>query len=185
VRGIEKLTWGWRSLRKGICALRFRNILVIGLAVGSIAAVSFLLFRSATRRSEYSCAICGRQLHPTVSYHLETVKGEVVTCCPRCGMHEQLEHPGEVQSSRATDLTTRTPIPAESAFYVEGGDIHYCVSAEKPVERLPQGESVRAFDRCLPTLVAFKVRTDAEAYQARHGGQVLDYAQALESARQR
>ena len=76
-------------------------------------------------------------------------------------------------------------IPAESAFYVEGGDIHYCMSAEKPIERLPEGESVRAFDRCLPTLVAFKARTDAEAYQAHHGGRVLDFAQALESVRQR
>jgi hypothetical protein len=166
-------------------AMRFRNSLVVALAVGSIAAVSFLSYHSATRRGENSCAICGRGLHSTVSYHLETAKGGVVACCPRCGMHEQLEHPGEVRSARATDLTTGGAIPAESAFYVEGGDIQYCTSAEKPVERLPQGESVRAFDRCLPTLVAFKARTDAEAYQARHGGRVLDYAQALESVRQR
>ena len=165
--------------------MEFRKILVIGLALGSMALVSILAYRTAFRPPASVCAICGRGVHSTVTYHMETAKGEVVTCCPRCGMHEQLEHPGEVRSSRATDFSTGTAIPAESAFYVEGGDIHYCMSAEKPVERLPQGESVRAFDRCLPTLVAFKARTEADAYQAHHGGRVLDFAQALESVRQR
>jgi hypothetical protein len=42
---------------------------------------------------------------------------------------------------------------------------------------------VREYDRCLPTLVAFKTAQEAEAFQQRHGGRVLNYTQALASVR--
>jgi photosystem II stability/assembly factor-like uncharacterized protein len=44
----------------------------------------------------------------------------------------------------------------------------------------PQGVSVHDYDRRLPTLVAFKTRAEAEAYQKEHGGQVLNYAEAVQ-----
>jgi hypothetical protein len=52
-----------------------------------------------------------------------------------------------------------------------------------PVARRPQGVSVRDYDRCLPSLVAFQTQQDAEAYQKQQGGQVLDYQQVLERVR--
>jgi hypothetical protein len=45
--------------------------------------------------------------------------------------------------------------------------------------REPQGVSMREYDRCLPTLVAFKTPQEAETYQQQHGGRVLSYSQAL------
>ena len=75
--------------------MEFRKILVIGMALGSMALVSILAYRTAFRPAASVCAICGRGLHATVTYHMETAKGEVATCCPRCGMHEQLELPRE------------------------------------------------------------------------------------------
>ena len=84
----------------------------------------------------------------------------------------------------ATDINTGESIPAESATYVEGGDVQYCTHGDQPITRQPQGVSTREYDRCLPTLVAFKTPPEAQAYQQQHGGRVLTYSQALESVRE-
>jgi len=75
-------------------------------------------------------------------------------------------------------------IPAETAYYDEGGNINYCAAHGEAVQRQPQGVSVREYDRCLPTLVAFKTRAEAVAYQQENGGRVLDYAQAMQSVKE-
>ena len=80
-------------------------------------------------------------------------------------------------------VATGQKIPASEAYYDEGGDVQYCTHGESSVQRTPEGASVRGYDRCLPTLVAFKERAQAEAYQKIHGGRVLTYAEAVESAR--
>jgi nitrous oxide reductase accessory protein NosL len=37
------------------------------------------------------------------------------------------------------------------------------------------------YDRCLPALVTFKTRAEAETYRKEHGGRVLTYAEAVQS----
>jgi hypothetical protein len=83
----------------------------------------------------------------------------------------------------ATDVNTGESVVAESATYVEGGDVQYCTHGDRPVAREPHGVSMREYDRCLPTLVAFKTPQEAEAYRQQHGGRVLSYFQALASVR--
>ncbi len=120
-----------------------------------------------------------------MNYRLETAHGSEGACCPRCGMHEQVDRPGLVKRAWATDLDSRELIPAEVAYCVEGSDTGYCTMGEMPVQREPQGVSVLTHDRCLPALLAFRTRSAAEAFQARHSGRVLDYQQALESVKER
>ena len=51
------------------------------------------------------------------------------------------------------------------------------------MEREPEGVRVRVYDRCLPTLVAFATRDEAETYRQQHGGRILTYTEAVESVR--
>ena len=57
--------------------------------------------------------------------------------------------------------------------------MQYCTHGDQPMTREPNGVSMREYDRCLPTLAAFKTPQAAEAYQQQHGGRVLSYAEAL------
>jgi hypothetical protein len=75
-------------------------------------------------------------------------------------------------------------IPATSAYYDEGGDVQYCTARHPPVERGLHGVRMRVYDRCLPTLVAFNTRQEAQAYQQQHGGRILSYAQALAAVKE-
>jgi hypothetical protein len=99
-------------------------------------------------------------------------------------MHYALNHPGKVNKVWATDLNSGESMPAETAYYDEGGNIDYCAARGEAVQRQPQGVWVRNYDRCLPTLVAFKTRAEAEAYQREHGGRILNYAEAVESVKE-
>jgi len=99
-------------------------------------------------------------------------------------MHYALNHPGKVQKAWATDMNSGQLVSAETAYYDEGGNINYCAAHGEAVQRQPQGVSVRDYDRCLPTLVAFKTRAEAEIYQKEHSGRVLNYAEALQSVKE-
>jgi hypothetical protein len=124
-------------------------------------------------------------VRPVTAYRLKVGDRVVTACCPRCGMRAQVnrEH-GKPVAAWATDLNTGERIAAEAATYVEGGDVQYCTHSDQPVARQPHGVSTREYDRCLPTLVAFKTPQEAEAYKQQHGGRVLSYSQALASVRE-
>ena len=166
--------------------MKARQLAVTLAALLAVGATSFWAYRYEQRRETAGmCPFCDRMVHPSTSYHIERGGHEVVACCPRCGMHTQVNWgAGESGTAWATDLNTGVRVAAESATYVEGGDVQYCAHDDRPVERQPQGVSVREFDRCLPTLVAFKTAPEAEAYRRQHGGRVLTYAQALASIRE-
>jgi len=164
--------------------MKAKEYLVTGIALAVIAVVCVLTYRHETRPSSGLCQVCQRGLHSGLTYRLEMANGTLEeVCCPRCGLHFVLNHPGTVRQAWATDLTSGNRIPAQSAYYVEGGDVEYCQPQHGPVERGPQGMSVLAYDRCLPTLVAFRTEEDAAAYHRQHGGRVLTYDQALNGVR--
>jgi len=166
--------------------MNVKEFLITGLALAAIASVSILAYRHVTRPSQDLCQVCQRNLHHGVNYRLEMADGTNETaCCPRCGMHHQVERPESVTKAWATDLPTGEFIPADSAYYIEGGDVEYCTMHGGRVQREPQGVAVRAFDRCLPTLVAFRTQAEAESYQVQHGGRILKFAEAVESVKSR
>jgi hypothetical protein len=163
--------------------MKLRDTLVTFLALAAIALASYFAYRYETRPNRDFCNICNRPIHRGMSFLIQTDGHTEHACCPRCGMHYALNHPGRVQKAWASDLNSSEPIPAEAAYYDEGGNIDYCAAHGQAVQRQPQGVSVRDYDRCLPTLVAFKTRAEAETYQKEHGGRVLNYAQAMQSVK--
>ena len=167
----------------GVILFSFRS--TVGSVVAAIGAVAASLlfvhplpeFQPASLRFRLA-----RMVHPITSYRIKIGDRVVVACCPRCGMRAQVNRERwKGGLAWATDVNTGERVAAESAVYVEGGDVQYCTRGNQPMVREPHGASTREYDRCLPTLVAFKTPQDARAYQQQHGGRVLSYAQALAS----
>jgi len=165
--------------------MKLKDAVISLVSIGAITALGVWAFLSVSRPPENLCRVCARGLHAGMTYRLELASGTEEVCCPRCGMHYQIQHPGAAKKAWATDMTSGAFIAAETAYYVEGGDIEYCTMHSTPIQREPQGVSVRDYDRCLPSLVAFSSKQEAEAYQKQHGGRVFDFARALESVRER
>jgi hypothetical protein len=166
--------------------MRTREITITLVALVAIGVTSFFAYRYEQRRETAgTCPFCDRMVHPVTAYRLKVDGHEVTACCPRCGMHAMLNREqGKPGDAWATDVNSGESVAAQLSTYVEGGDIQYCTHGNQPVTREPHGVSVREYDRCLPTLAAFKTPKEAELYQKQHGGLVLSYAQALDSVRE-
>lgn len=165
--------------------MKVKETLITLVALVAIGGASYLAYRYESKPNPNFCNVCNRGLHAGMTYRVEVGGHTEVTCCPRCGMHYAIAHAQDTKQAWATDLDSGKLLPAEKAYYNEGGDIEYCTMGETPVAREPHGISEREYDRCLPTLVAFQTQEEAEAYRAVHGGRVLTYTQAMESVRER
>ncbi len=155
------------------------SMLVVAVLVGAA------ILRYTPPRAGEVCQVCNRPVHSGMGYRLELAKTSETACCPRCGMHYDLLHPGIVKRAFAKDFYTGADIPAEKAYYVEGGNEVYCAHVQ-PLERKELESAAQlAYDRCTPALVAFAAEDGAKKYRAEHGGRLLNYAEARESVRER
>jgi hypothetical protein len=157
--------------------------IIFTLAVLALAGFSFLAYRKIIPAQPVLCQICDRHIPKQTAYNLDTSSGTVKACCPACAMHYVMHHQGEVHGAWATDFNSGRMIPAKTAYYDGGGDVQYCTAHMPSVERGPQGVSERVYDRCMPALVAFASRDEADAYRQKHGGRVVTYEEALASLR--
>ena len=151
-----------------------RRILVI---IPVLALVGFLAYRWLEQPSRV-CDICKRPLHAETYFRIAQGDGKTKdVCCPQCGLrYLKLQPHAEVQLS-VTDYKTHALIPAEQAFYVGGSDVHLCCPDEMVQREITGARYDRVWDRCLPSLVAFQGRRDAEDFEKDHGGRIVSYSQ--------
>jgi len=166
--------------------MKAREIVVTLVALVVIGVASFFAYRYEQRRETAGlCPFCDRMVHPITAYRLNVGDRVVTACCPRCGMHAQVsQKQGTSGPAWATDVNTGESVAAESATYVEGGDVQYCAHGDQPMAREPHGVSMLKYDRCLPAMLASNSLQQADSYQQQHGGRVLSYSQALASVRE-
>ena len=160
--------------------MRVKRFLVTALVAVAVIAIGLVAYRLEAPRGPAICQICDRVIHKQTAFDVDTTTGTIKACCPACAMHYMLHNQESVRKGWTTDFTTGHMIPAKDAFYDAGGDTQYCTRHQPAVERDPEGVRARVYDRCLPVLVAFAHRDEAEAYRQEHGGQVLTYNQAAD-----
>jgi len=131
----------------------------------------FLLTASlgCARKADH-CWVCEREIHPQVRAALTLGDGkQVPACCPRCALH-YLEAPGHaVREIRVTDYAGGRGLPLEHAFLVEGSDETPCIQ-HPPMTDETRTPMHICYDRCMPSLIAFKDETAARAFMGDHGG---------------
>lgn len=124
------------------------------------------------------CDVCYRPRHEETFYRIHLDSGESVeVCCPRCGLRFQ-EGRNDVVRAEVTDFVTKEHLDAADAFYVENSPVHFCSHAAIQEDRSGTQYQV-AWDRCLPSLIAFSTRDAARAFQAEHGGVIKTYEELL------
>jgi hypothetical protein len=163
--------------------MKAKPVLITLIALAALVCGALVVYRWVGPQRPALCQVCDRVISKQTAFRVDTSSRAVRACCPACAMHYMLHHPDEVRKAWATDFNSGRAIPATSAYYDEGGDVQYCTRHKPPVERGTEGVSQRVYDRCLPTLVAFATRDEAEAYRQKHGGHVVTYDEALASLR--
>ena len=123
------------------------------------------------RRAE-TCWICQREVHDSVRTTLTLASGRsIVACCPRCALHYQEEPGNRVRETRVTDYSGGGLLPFAAAYLVEGSDETPCLR-HHPVDGEGRTPMQVCYDRCMPSLIAFKDEKAARVFAADHGGTV-------------
>ncbi len=141
-----------------------------------LAAFSAAAALDACRGARASCAVCGRDECRALAFRVEYTDGHAQeTCCARCASHAVAEQKGRtVAQLQATDFATGERVDARGAVYVEGSDFEHC-SAPKAERGYPGCCLEMAYDRCLPSLIAFKTKEAAAGFVKDHGGRLKSF----------
>ncbi len=165
--------------------MKIKNTL-IGLALLLVVGgTGYYTYRRFVLPSQ-QCGVCGRSIHAGHEATIQLKNGkQFQVCCPRCAMHHALHNPGQVAGVLVADHMTGEKLKAQDAVYVEGSDEMSCMPETAAPPREPGVEYQATYDRCVPSLVAFKDEAAARKFLAVHGGRLLSYAQVVESVKER
>ncbi len=151
-----------------------------GIALIVIVAVGgYLVWTGKIAGGKPLCEVCNRDVLPANLFVIEGADGKRrETCCPRCGLRYVLQRGG--RALEATVFSTGKRIPAADAIYLEGSDIMICCTSTGFRSADGTYDAVQ-FDRCMPSLVAFSTREDAESTRTQHGGRIINLDEAKAS----
>jgi hypothetical protein len=168
------------TMTEGSSSRRSKAGAFAGLAVICVAALlAYFVWAGKIARGKPTCAVCNRVIHAETSFKIVQPDGSTnVTCCPRCGLTAVIQAGG--RATEAVDFMSKRPIQATEAIYLEGSDIMECCSTTgfRSDEGLYQEVD---YDRCMPSMVAFSRREDAEIVRQTHGGRVISFEEAMQS----
>ena len=140
-----------------------------------LAALGYTGWHYVQARDEQWCPACARPIHAYAETVVSGEGGERKFCCLACALSEGRQSNGRVRVTRVTDYVTRAPIDPARAVIVRGSDIVPCAEHES----MPMGTDKQPmhtlYDRCLPSLLAFASRDEAQMFVRQHGGQVFPF----------
>ena len=152
----------------------------VGLAVICLAALlGYFVWAGRIAGGKPVCEVCKRVIHTETSFRIARPDGSMrAVCCPRCGLAAVIQNGGKALD--AVDFTTKKRVGAAEAIYLEGSDIMECCT--NTGFRSDEGAYQKMeYDRCMPSLLAFARREDAEVVLQKHGGNILSFEEARQS----
>lgn len=139
----------------------------------ALAGALVALAGAGCARHPEECWVCEREIHPHMRAAIALAGGgEVAACCPRCALHYRDESKEEVRAIGVSDYASGAPLPLEGAWLVEGSDETPCLHHPPVVDETRTPMQV-CYDRCMPSLIAFRDEAAARAFQSEHGGSIL------------
>lgn len=133
----------------------------------AVLALATLL---ACAREPRLCEVCQRSIHAGIQATVLLESGRRVdACCPRCAMHYRDTSPDRAARIEVTDYDGGSSLPLEDAFLVEGSDQTPCLD-HHPIADETRRPLRICYDRCMPSLIAFRSESKARAFIAEHGG---------------
>ena len=152
----------------------------VGLAVICLAALlGYFVWAGRIAGGKPVCEVCKRVIQTGTSFRIARPDGSMrAVCCPRCGLAAVIQNGGRVFD--AIDFATKKRVGAAGAIYLEGSDIMECCMSTG--FRSDEGAYQKMeYDRCMPSLLAFARRENAEMVRQKHGGNIFSFEEARQS----
>jgi len=155
-------------------AVQRKSVFLSVVAILVLVGLGYSAWHYVRERSAQSCKACMGPVHS----HMKTVaivEGKrAVYCCPACALSEHQQSGRLVQVVELTDYLDNSPLKPDGSFVVRNGDVNPCLQHQPAVGENSQPLEEH-FDRCTPSVLAFRNRIEAEGFAREHGGQVLRF----------
>jgi len=124
-----------------------------------------------------TCSLSGRRIHPGMTVRLQ-VEGRAPgrACCLRCAISYAQQTGKAVRIFSVTDYVSHKTVRPQRAVYVVGSTVKPCAGPLVDVPANRREASQVSWDRCLPSVIAFAKREDAEEFQRQSGGEIQTFA---------
>ena len=156
--------------------MRAKGYFAVFAAVLIAAGLGYAAFRVYRTSQPEQCYACTRAIHA----HMRTiaiVNGRTkVFCCPACTLSEHEQEGKPIRITELTAFLTGEKLSPAEAFIVKGSDVNMCAQKREVVDEEKWPADLH-YDRCSPSMLAFKQRSEALAFVRQHGGQILPFTE--------
>ena len=106
-----------------------------------------------------------------------TVNGRARTfCCPACALSEHEQEGKPIRITQLTAFLTGEKLSPPDAFIVKGSDVNMCAQTRELVDDQKRPADLH-YDRCSPSMLAFKQKSEAVEFVREHGGEVRPFSE--------
>jgi hypothetical protein len=149
-------------------------------AVLVAAGLGYAGFRVYSNSQPDQCYACVRPVHAH-SRTIGIVNGRPRTfCCPACALSEHEQEGKPIRITQLTEYLTGEKLSPSEAFIVKGSDVNMCARTLELMDQEKRQAGLR-YDRCLPSMLAFKNKNEALGFAREHGGEVLPFSEIAAS----
>lgn len=154
--------------------MRRKSLFTLVIAVLALTGVSYSAWRYVAQRANQTCKACLRPVHEH-SRTVALINGKrAFFCCPACALSEHQQEGKAVEVTVLTDYLEGGSLNPAESFIVRNSDMNTCARHEAALS--PDKQPMHAhFDRCSPSMLAFRNLKTAQAFAVEHGGQVLRF----------
>jgi hypothetical protein len=154
---------------------------VVGIALVLIlGAFGYFAWDTFQTRQASVCSICSRPLHSGSSV-VADVDGESQRfCCAACALWAERQTGAEVTITRVSDYASGSALDPSEATFVVGSRVNHCLQQHSVFDSSrtaldPAKETgTLEFDRCSPSILAFRTRATAEGFANQEGGRMTN-----------
>jgi len=151
----------------------FKNALLQIFLISQVLLLSGMGF--LPNQKPEKCALCGRDVHEITKTLVTFEEGkDEKACCIKCALKYEAQSSKKDLSIKVADFNTGEIVESEKAFYVVGSDITPCSSQKVMIDQT-KTQFVLCYDRCLPSVIAFKGKVKALEFIEEHGGKILTF----------
>jgi hypothetical protein len=138
---------------------------------GFLAAL-FMPVVGCRRRRVGHCEACDRPLHAASRAIAWTGGRQGTFCCPACAVAARDQRGQPVRFVQFSDYDGGSKLDPRQAWLVRNSDVHPCSHDHGVVTQTKRAAAVH-YDRCSPSVLAFRSRQAAERFAAQHGGSII------------
>lgn len=154
---------------------------IVGIALVLILGLfGYYAWDTFQSRQASVCSVCSRPLHGGSSV-VADVDGESQRfCCAACALWAERQTGAEVKITRVSEYPSGSMIDPAEATFVVGSRVNHCPQQHSVFDSSrtaldPAKETgTLEFDRCSPSVLAFKTRTAAKRFADQQGGRLTN-----------